>query len=431
MADNWKSAYFKLQEFITKYPEIEIGTSAVSIPEAIRPEFYQLFDAVRISFFEEEFSGLLSEARILSEEYTKVEEDVIALIGLEGVTLPTILDKFLHKPDIALTQGLFGLLFDLLKKNITVEIFKQNALRNIEESFEILYPKGYEKWVLLSLIELLEVDKMFAIPLQHLGPAGDIKTMRFIPNEPVPSPKESKRLSFEHEEEPLFTVPDFILHSARLNKYVSARSEFKDALGTVSDIGNIREWYPFRSIQRIYGSAVAKPDLILYVDDSPDKLALIADASKIYRPDLILECRGLRGWYEKDRHEQIKHNFKSLQPKLGTYVISRDIVPESVLNELKPETVSKAHTSTETSTCPVTEQQTESLADSPIQQASIHVLVNDFDQSMFQPVIDALMQLKKEEAHSMINSQKAGGSKDILMRIYNAIFKPGNNRQYK
>lgn len=69
VSSNWQKAYRELTEFIADYSEVAIGARVVSIPEGIRPEFYRLFNTLRMSFVEEKFPYLLSEAATLSQSY--------------------------------------------------------------------------------------------------------------------------------------------------------------------------------------------------------------------------------------------------------------------------------------------------------------------------------------------------------------------------
>lgn len=379
MPNSWQIAYEELQGFIAEKPEVGIGESVISIPGDVRPEFYRLFGTVRSAFVEEKFPRLLNEAGTLSENYTKSEQEVTEFLGLDDVSMAAGLHRFLHNPRDGLIRGLFDPLFDLLKGKINAETFEQGVSRNIEASFRDSYRLGYEKWVLLSLIKLLDSDKSFRVILPRPTSHELIKHLP-TSKESVPPPEESKRLSLEHQLSLIFTVPDFIVHSVKMGGYLAVRSEFRQAMWTASNASEQREWYPLGSI-----GALAPSLTLIYVAGNPEEISLVADADRICRPDLIIECREQKDWFEKEGLEKIKLHHDSLKPTLGTYIVSREPVPEQAYKELVPEQVSKEPAS-EQEQKPTREQEPEN------QGADIHILTVGFDQSKLEPIVSALMQ---------------------------------------
>ena len=329
----WYQAYTELNHFITGNREIKIDSHVIAIPQQMRPEFYRLFDGVRTAFIEEEFPRLLDESRRLSESYTKVEEEVIDILRLDDVSMAPCLHRFLREPKNQLIRGLFDLLFDVLKGKKEVETFRQEASRSIEESFKGLYQSGYEKWVALSLVRLLEPHKTFHIPLPQPTSKEIIKRLP-TSREPVPVPEESDHLSFNHETMPILIVPDFIVYSVKVDTYIAVRSEFENAMWTAANISREMDWHAFDAISGRNGPLELKPSLILWVADHPEDLALIADSRRVLRPDLIVECIVQKNWYKENGLENVKLRHDVLRPKFGTYVVTREPVPEQVREEL-------------------------------------------------------------------------------------------------
>lgn len=246
MSSNWQKSYKELQDFITANPSIKISINIVAIPEDVRPEFYRLFDTVRVAFLEERFQALLDEAKCLSESYTKVEQEVMELLELDSITTPPSLHRFLHDPPNELIRELFDLLFDLVKEKIDFETFEQYASKDIEAAFRVLYRSGYEKWVVLSLLKPLESDKTFNVTPPR--PEEDAEGFQIRCEEAVPPPEESRNLSFKYEPISSLTVPDFIVHSAKLSQYVAIRTELGNAVSTAQNASDKREWYyPIRA----------------------------------------------------------------------------------------------------------------------------------------------------------------------------------------
>ncbi len=323
----WHQKYEALTDYIATHPEIKISPDAVSIPGSARTEFYQLFNSVRTTLLEDKIPDYIRQAKILSQNYLKAEEEVATMLGLEEVSNKKSLQRFLHDPVDGLANELFDQLYNLLKGKTNIKGFEVEAAKNTGTSFRALYRLGYEKWAALSMMKLLEPDKLFQVTPRPIGrsehsliavQSGDNYT------EQVPSPQVSKHLSFDHYFSALFTIPDFIVHSTKADKYIALRSEMNQSIANASNPSKNREWYPLDSIELSGFSLV-------YIADNPEDIALVADMKKICRPDLIIVCRGNKDWFEKEGLENIKLRHESLKPRLGTYIVSREPASEQVL----------------------------------------------------------------------------------------------------
>jgi|GEM_PF-7017285 len=83
----WYQAYTQLIDFISKHEEIKICENTVRIPQEHRAQFYELFDNVRKTFMTERLSGMLGEAKLLSENYVKLEDEVVNLLKTKKVSM--------------------------------------------------------------------------------------------------------------------------------------------------------------------------------------------------------------------------------------------------------------------------------------------------------------------------------------------------------
>ena len=382
MSKSWCQAHRALTDLIAEHPEIEIGASeienmvsVVRIPENIRSEFYRLFNAVRAEFVEEKLTDLVNEAKSLSEEYTKLEGRVIKLLQLKRISLASQLHRFLHSPMDELERELFDPLFDLLKGKIDIETFEEVSSKKMRDSFRHLYRSGYEKWLALSLVELLEADKLFQVTPREFRSVYDrLFTGTSSSIEEVPVPEESSRLSLDRGLTTTLKAPSFIVHSAKANKYVALGSEIGEALVTAKNTSEAREWYHLDSMP-----AFEPGSTLIYLADKPEEISLIADAKKICRPDLIIECEGNKDWYGVERMEKIKMQHNALKPILGTYVVTRKPMPERAYKYLMPKE----------SVSPTLGEEKPEQGD--VRQTGIHILTVGFGQSKLAPIIDAFI----------------------------------------
>ncbi|MFC1846453.1 hypothetical protein ACFLYS_00130 [Chloroflexota bacterium] len=381
MPNNWNNLYTELSDFIAEHPEIEIEENKVRILASVRPEFYQFFNAVRTAFVEERLPDLLNEATVLNQNYLKVEQETIRLLGLDDLSMEISLHRFVSDPINELRRGLFDPLFDLLKGKIGIETLEQRSSRNIKTSFKPLYRLGYEKWVSISLLQQLKADKLFQITPDEFASDEERAVMRATsPEKEAPDPEESNRLSFKYEEEATFTVPDFIVHSARINRYVALRAQMGKAFATASNFSKKMEWHSLDS-----KTALEPGITLIYMADDPREISLVADAKKICRPDLIIECREQKDWYEREGLGRIMAVHNNLKPKLGTYIVCKESAPQQVYKELAPQQICEESSQVET---PNSNKATES------DKNDIHILVVGFDQSKLEPIISALDPVK-------------------------------------
>jgi hypothetical protein len=226
----WQDAYAELKGFISGHPEVEIKAEKISLPNEVRPDFYRLFDATRAAFVEEHFPRLMSEAATLGRHYFKAESDVIESLKMDSISIPLPVRRFMSKPVNECMRGLFDILFDLLLGRIDSESFEKKALKNIAASYEPLYQSGYEKWMVLSLVELLDADKVLQSPVKNIT-MYDVQKRGGVVEEEIPVPKEAKAIVFNDEPECCFVMPDVLVHSSRLDKYIAIRSQIVRTLG--------------------------------------------------------------------------------------------------------------------------------------------------------------------------------------------------------
>ena len=349
---DWQQKHSELKDFIAIHPEVIIEPNRVRIPDSIRPDFYRLFDALRLAFIQKKTPAILKESKALSQAYIQVENEVIKLLELDEVSMMPGLDRFLHDPADQLRRGLCDPLFDWLKDKIDANMFEVTAAHNISNDFSLMYMLGYEKWVSMSLMKLLKADELLHVILPELSLYDAHKSGGTIKEE-VPDPEKARSIAFEFAPNVSCNVADWIIRSPKTGRYVSSRSQFGEPFSMTDNASEKREWFPRGSVPPLEAGL-----LLLCQGDNSYDISLFSDARRVCRPDIVLVCKPLQGWYEKEGLEKVKAYHQGLKPLLGTFVVCMGEVPE-----LKPEE----------------------------QMEGIHILTVGFDQSRLEPIIKALI----------------------------------------
>ncbi len=342
VSNGWRVAYTSLADFTATHAEIKIDESRVSIPDGVRGEFYRLFDSVTEAFVQENESALPVKEITLAERYREIEREVFDLLGLEGVsTMPASLDIFLHNPKRGLTRALFDRLFDLLQGKVDLEIFKQQALKQLDKTVTELSRWGYPYWVSLSLVRLLEPDEAFQVAL-------DSQTRPIL--------NDLKNIPFGHSPpHPTFRLPEFILHSRRINKYIALKLELASEIGTYTTDNRVERKRAIRNCGDT-SSDLGPRVMLIYLLARPEEIPIVADLNtcQVTPPDIVVECQA----QEAAAQDEAMLHYDVLQPKLGTYVVLRKTALEPNLQ-------------------------------SPVR--NLHLLAVGLDPAKLQPVIEALM----------------------------------------
>lgn len=326
MSSTFGQAYAALTDFIENHPQIEIGESVTGIPEDVRPGFYALFNAARSAFIAEHFTECLSRAGHLKQEYCKAAEQAAPRLLFEAGPVVNKCERFLQDPQGCLARDLFDPLFDLLKNRESPDSFQRRAAREIASTFPIVHRSGYEKWAVLSLANLLDIQKTYRVPVRDLQPGDRAKSSTFAPMEEVPEPVESANFLFSQSPKAIFAVPDFIVRSGKLNGYIGIRSEFKEGFYNALSASMEREWCPIDTELLIL---LESGLTLIYTSGNPKSIALVGDVAKFCRPDLVLWCVDSRALSKKEALEKMARADSRIKPAKGIFIITAEPWPVS------------------------------------------------------------------------------------------------------
>ncbi len=417
MQKGWKKAYLNLKEYIDNNPKIKITQKVYSIPPDLREDFFILFDQVRDSFVRENRQSLIDEAEPLASSFQAVRDEAIKNLGLSSLKIKSSLHWFLENPEDALKRLLYNPLFDLLKAKIDIDEFERLSLEKIDSAFPESFRKGYEHWAMFSLINQLNGTRAYRVPSgsaieEDCSLVGGGEPTTGTIEELVSKPEETSSINLEYFTEPGFVLPDVIVYSSKIDRYLSMRRDLFAPQWMAKNINRKREWIKYRNVGSVNRVDYADnwPDMFMYIDSSPGPLALVVDFSRFCRPDIIIECMEQDNWYQEEEIERIKSNHEQFKPKYGTFIISRHPAPEHVTEMFYPAPADSTpapedETSTETQKASDLPSPAAELTDNdkqqPVQQQEvavaatdikreIHVLNVGYDQSLLSPVIEVL-----------------------------------------
>lgn len=329
----WVQVYEELRDFISSEPGIDIREDSVSIDATVRTRFYELFDNVRAAFLADYAGEELDAALSLSRYYGRLENDVVKTLGLREVVMSSDLSRYLRDPFKQVLRELWDPLFELLKGTLeTREEFEAICKEALEHSFGWLYVRGYEKWAQLSLLQLLQPDRVFEVPL------ATPTSKQFIKHRPdtvhsIPPPEPSDHLVFDVIRRAPALVPDFITRSGLLGRHVGMITAVGKAIWKAANHSSKREWLDLAELVDKFGLVELNPSALLYIDDDVEDLALVGDSEKFCRPDVLLDVAHIQDWTDDSAAEYL-HKVRlwhtALKPKVGTFVMNRHPVPHDL-----------------------------------------------------------------------------------------------------
>ncbi len=325
VSTDWKQQYKLMGDFLAAHPEIIITQNEVSIPQAVRDEFYQRFDDIRKAVVADHIASFPADIEALSRNYVQIEEEVKRLLGITGIYMPKDLFSFLHDPKEGLIRAIYNRTFDLLQGKTTPEAFENQSIEDLQSAAAELFRLGYEFWTALVLIKLLEPDEAFLVDLDE-----DYK----------PILTELKDISFGRQaHHPTMRIPEFVLHSRRINKYVAVKMALAQELETYA----LRLKPPVRPKKKTGDTSFALDSrvMILSFMSTPNQIPIIADIYErtLTSPDWMVEFITDSELDSPDALDQVRHHLHAMNPKYGTCLVlvdsSRELGPETVAENLR------------------------------------------------------------------------------------------------
>jgi hypothetical protein len=297
---------------------------------------------------------------------------------------------------------LFDPLFDVIRGKKEFAVFEQAVPGVMREGFTNYIHDGYHAWTTLSLLEMMDTDSVYTVKKSELDedPSLHVEMVVRGLSEEVPDVKDAKTISFKQSIKMSFLVPNVIAHSLKSNSFFAfvPDFDFNEAKWLGRNLDQGRNWLEMSTILNKFGQSDLWPDIAVYTGEQAKNIVVAADAASVAQPDLILELRYEKDWYEREGLELIRRHNDVLQPKLGSFVVCLDEVPEAALNDLVPKTemqpvagaVENGITEIVTPGMASEGAALETLPQVTPSVPNIHLLSVGFDTRNLEPIIEAI-----------------------------------------
>ncbi len=306
----WKRKYDILKVFISSNPDISIGKWETSIPRHLRDEFFSLFDQVRKAFVESWGNRFFIDICALGNAYIEAEENLFNTLHLSNhIELPVDLATILHNPGEGMMRLIYDRLFELVQGKITEDDFERMAIENLNQNALDMYMFGYQLWAAISIMLLLEPDKIYSVSLDK----DDKPHMSGIEQIVIGA-------QYHHASK---RIPELILHSKRLNTHIA----FKMPVTREVDQYSLPVELPTQRVlrDRTGDTSMALAHRMIFISVVPDlgKIPVFADLHerKITSPDLIIEFLMENDLNDGSIVGQIKNRAEIMKPRLGTNIV--------------------------------------------------------------------------------------------------------------
>jgi hypothetical protein len=316
LESHWKHEYGILKDYIASNPEIHINPYEVCIPEDLRGRFYQYFDNIRGAVVESWSSTFGFDACFLSKNFIASANTLSETLNL-NIELPLDLSSFLRTPKEGMMRLIYNRLFELVQGKIPEDDFERIAEGDLAAEATGMFRIGYETWVALALIVLMEPDELFGVALD-----GDNK----------PLVTEIGKIAFGRQfHHPAKRIPEFILHSNKMDRYIA----FKMPLAREVNSYHVPVEFPTQRLLRNRNgdtsSALDHRMIFLSVVKNLKEAPVFADIHKrtINGPDLSIEFVMEQDLSDSEMIEQIQNRLEIMKPRLGGTLVLMDSKPKS------------------------------------------------------------------------------------------------------
>jgi hypothetical protein len=307
---DWKQKYAILKEYISSNPEISIGHYETSIPRDLRDEFYEKFDHIRRAIVLSWGSPIYPDVCNLGKAYTEAENRLFTILALKKhIELPVDLATILNNPEEGMMRLIYDRLFELIQGKITENDFEKMAEETLNANALEMFRLGYELWAAISIILLLEPDRIFKVDLNEDFEPFVTGIDRIVLGSQYHHP--SKR------------IPELILHSKRFNAHVA----FKMPTAREVDLYTLPVELPTQKMLRDRtgdtSAALSRRMIFLAIVSDLKKIPVFADLHErqVGSPDLTIEFLMENELSDTVTMSYIQNRLKIMTPRFGGGIV--------------------------------------------------------------------------------------------------------------
>ena len=259
---SWVEAYEKLVELLG-----DLSDDALRKLDK-NEEFNRLSEELKARFVREVVGVEVRRAKLWLRKLNEAADNVAALLGVKGLSLPREFASFTRDPEAHLRKKLFNYVFDLLRGKLSLEEFSSKARAAVKTSLLTNKRSVYQTWVYVSIIVLLaKRGYRLVYPSDgylHVERTGKQRTGKIPPN-------------------------------AVMARDLEALSFFIEAPRPIG-------WEDTSDLSRAWNLYIAlRPDMLIYGGRVLNIVDFSNPETPILRPDIILECKELDDWYMRAR----------------------------------------------------------------------------------------------------------------------------------
>ncbi len=144
---------------------------------------------------------------------------------------------FLTDPSKAMNKAVYNPLFNLLQGKVDLCTFEKEIRHIMPLTFRQLYQNGYEKWAILNLLKLMDIQAAFSTHCQLLTPRRVMKNREadIESHADPPTTIETKALNFKFKKEVhALCISDIVVRQKKTGNYTGIK------LSIGAGISNIR-----------------------------------------------------------------------------------------------------------------------------------------------------------------------------------------------
>ncbi len=343
MTEEWREIYSDLVKYVEENPDhIKFTKNSTMLADGYRQEFYKRFDKINDIIVDTTIPDEIADAEELSVNWQKVKNEITSTIAPEGIVMEKSIGYFLDGPRHFISEGLYTTLIDVFKGNKTIDDYEKEAREKVKMQCADYFEKGYKYFLTLCIVNKLAPEKMFSVESFNSAKSGTDLEVNSTGGEEqkVPQPRITNRILFEEDADCNLLTPKIILKKKDWAKMIGIRCEFHRPCFRAQSVPRNQEWLNTDHIKDKWGETNLWPDIFIITAEDYNDINLIADYTRMCRPDIAIEVEEETDWFNKKGVKSIKRHSAILEPRYCTYILSRDAFDsERIKENLKPEQI--------------------------------------------------------------------------------------------